>query len=70
MSLEKAFEVIEEPTSKRLQFTAFTILTLGWVIMGYSRFVLGVHGANQIIYGAMLGLLTCPFCIQIIGPWV
>ena len=38
--------------------------------MGYSRYILGMHSVNQIIYGALMGILTCAFCIHVIGPIV
>ena len=38
--------------------------------MGYSRFLLGVHSANQIMYGFMLGLWTLFVCINYVRPLI
>ena len=48
----------------------FVVLNIGWMVMGYSRLILGMHSLNQIIYGGFMGLLTCAFCIKVIGPIV
>jgi hypothetical protein len=36
--------------------------------MGYSRFILGVHSVNQILFGMSLGLLTVALVLNVIRP--
>ena len=47
---------------------AFVVLTLGYLAIGYSRFILGVHSANQILYGFIIGLWSVLFCIFTLDP--
>lgn len=39
-------------------------------MIGLSRFVLGAHGANQILYGFLIGLWSILFCIYKVDPEV
>jgi membrane-associated phospholipid phosphatase len=34
---------------------ALAVLVPGFLLMGFSRFILGVHSANQILYGYLWG---------------
>ena len=52
------------------QVTAFVILSLGYLGIGYSRFLLGAHASNQIFYGFLLGGWSLMMCIYFIGPRV
>lgn len=40
----------------------------GAMLIGYSRFILGVHSANQILYGFLLGLWSIAMSIAFIQP--
>ena len=48
--------------------TAFIVLTAGFLSVGYSRFILGVHSANQILYGFIIGLWSVLFCTTTLDP--
>jgi membrane-associated phospholipid phosphatase len=51
-----------------IRFVSFLILLLGFLAIGLSRLILGVHSLNQVIYGFMLGLWTLGFVIQVVQP--
>lgn len=53
-----------------IQIVSFVILTLGYLAIGYSRFVLGVHSANQILYGFLLGGWSIVMCACWLDPLV
>lgn len=69
-SIDKAFADGPKQLTYVQKLAIFLVLNIGWIVMGYSRLILGMHSLNQIIYGALLGLLTCAFCMQVIGPIV
>ena len=46
----------------------FVVFTSGYLLIGYSRFLLGVHSANQIVYGWLLGAWTCVLCVGVLNP--
>jgi hypothetical protein len=46
------------------------VLTLGYLSIGYSRFVLGAHASNQIFYGFLLGGWSLLMCVYFLGPRV
>jgi membrane-associated phospholipid phosphatase len=47
--------------SYKSKFLVFLILTIGYLAMGASRLVLGVHSLNQVFYGFALGLWSLIF---------
>ena len=47
---------------------SFIILTLGWLSMSYSRFILGLHSSGQLIYGGLLGAWSLFLCLKYINP--
>jgi membrane-associated phospholipid phosphatase len=49
---------------------AFIILTIGYLSMGFSRLLMGVHSLNQIIYGYLLGLMTLLLVLLFLQPLV
>lgn len=53
-----------------LRATAFFVLLGGALAVGYSRFVLGMHTLNQIIYGLLIGGWTTVLSIWVIQPIV
>lgn len=42
---------------------SFVVLAASNLAMGFSRLVLGVHSANQVLYGVLLGLWTVTWCV-------
>ena len=36
--------------------------------MMFSRFIVGVHSANQLLYGFLIGIVTVLLCVQVIRP--
>lgn len=36
--------------------------------MMFSRFIVGVHSANQLLYGFLIGMVTVLLCVQVIRP--
>jgi hypothetical protein len=53
-----------------IQTLSFLIFTLGYLAIGFSRFILGVHSANQVIYGFLLGGLSIVMCVNWVDPAV
>ena len=49
---------------------AFVILFSGSLLLAYSRFITGMHTANQVLYGLMLGYWSALTCIFFIDPRV
>ena len=65
--------VMNSPSSEYstiVKVIAFIVLTAGYLLIGFSRFILGVHSANQILYGFLLGLWTVLMCIFLLDPLV
>ena len=65
--------VMNSPSSEHstiVKVIAFVFLTVGYLLIGLSRFILGVHSANQILYGFLLGLWTVLMCIFLLDPLV
>ena len=54
--------------SSIIKVTSFIFLLAAGLEMGHSRFVLGLHSANQILYGDLLGLWCLIFCIFFMEP--
>jgi len=46
------------------------VLQLGWFTMVYSRFFLGIHSLNQLIYGCLLGIWSLYMCYTWLNPLV
>ena len=71
-----AQSVLSEPPEKLAQYSiatklvAFIIFTVGFLAIGFSRFILGVHSANQILYGFLLGLWTILMCVVLVDPLI
>lgn len=52
------------------KFIVFLILVIGAILVGYSRFILGVHSVDQVLYGSILGVWTLLMCLWLINPLV
>lgn len=63
-------QLVKQPFSLLVQGFAFIIITLGVFGVFFSRFVLGVHALNQIIYGGLIGSWTCFYVIWVVDPQV
>lgn len=53
-----------------MQIISFIILAAGVLAVGFSRFILGVHSANQIFYGYLLGAWSLFFSLWIVDPLI
>ena len=49
---------------------SFIVLTLGWFTMAYSRFILGLHSFNQLLYGVLLGVWSLYMNLSWFNPLV
>lgn len=62
---------IEDKVKNALWMAFGTIvIQVGWVLMCYSRFYLGIHSLNQLIYGALLGAWSLYMCLTWLNPLV
>ena len=48
----------------------FLLLSIGYLAVGLSRLIVGVHSLNQVIYGYLIGLWTLTYVIMFWRPVV
>ena len=49
---------------------SFIFLLIAALLMAYSRFILGVHSLNQLVYGFLLGVWGLVVCLWYIDPLI
>ena len=55
---------------KVVKIVSFVVLLLGFLAVGLSRLIVGVHSLNQVIYGFLLGLWTLTYMLMYWRPVV
>ena len=55
---------------KVVRIVSFVVLLLGFLAVGLSRLIVGVHSLNQVIYGFLLGLWTLTYMLMYWRPVV
>ena len=48
---------------KVVRIVSFVVLLLGFLAVGLSRLIVGVHSLNQVIYGFLRGLWTLTYML-------
>jgi membrane-associated phospholipid phosphatase len=66
----ESFSKLSSNLRKLIKCLSFVFLTFAYLLMGFSRFALGAHSANQIIYGFIVGLWSCLACVHLINPFI
>ena len=55
---------------KVVRIVSFVVLLVGFLAVGLSRLIVGVHSLNQVIYGFLLGLWTLTYMLMYWRPVV